>query len=216
MKAVVIGGANITDYRFVKKMIAGANLIVCCDGGVSHARKMELSPNYIVGDFDSAPKEDLDFFREMKVPMEQFPTEKDETDLQIGISLCIEKGVDDLVILGGIGSRFDHTFANVQLLLGLLKKGISAKLVNEYNVIELIDQPTTLTGEVGELLSTLPLSDCVEGLTLKGVQYPLNNRDLYLDDPLVAVSNVFAEKTIEISFRSGYLLIIRASDKIFT
>lgn len=216
MKAVVLGGASVTDYRFIKKMTADADLIVCCDSGMGHARKMELVPNYIVGDFDSVQKEDLDFFRAMEIPIEQFPTEKDETDMQIGISLCIEKGADELVIVGGIGSRFDHTFANVQLLMGLLKKGVSTKLINEHNVIELLDKSTTLHGTVGELLSTLPLSSCVEGLTLEGVQYPLENRDLYLDDTLVAVSNVFAKETVNISFRSGYLLIVRASDEIFT
>lgn len=216
MKAVVLGGANITDYRFVKRMISDAMLIVCCDSGMAHARKMDIRPTYIVGDFDSAAEEDMEFFQKMNIPKYEFPTEKDETDLQLGISLCLQKGAKEIVILGGIGSRIDHTLANVQLLLGLLKKGVMAKLVNEHNVVELIDQPTIFRGEVGELISTLPLSPCVEGLTIKGVQYPLLDRDLYLDDTLVAVSNVFVQEVVEISFRSGYLLAIRASDKIFT
>lgn len=212
MKAVIFAGAKITNYEFCKEYIEGATLIICCDGGVHHTKALGITPHYIVGDFDSASQEVLSYYKEKNIPICQYPTKKDETDMQIGIHLALAKGATELVLFGGIGNRFDHTLANAHLLLGLLKKGIRARLVDQNNCVELVDKPTTIYGKVGDLVSTIPLSMMVKGVTLTGFEYPLVNRDLALDDDLVAVSNVLAKKEATIEFTEGYLFIIRSKD----
>lgn len=212
MKAVIFAGAKITDYGFCKEYLEGAEILICCDGGMHHAKALGLTPHYIVGDFDSASKEVLEYYKEKSVPMLQFPTKKDQTDMQLGIDLALEKGATDLILLGGIGSRFDHTLANAHLLLGLLKKGIRARLIDENNCVELVDKPIIIHGKVGDIVSTIPLSMMVKGITLTGFTYPLTNRDLALDDELVAVSNVLAEEIGTIEFTEGYLFVIRSKD----
>ena len=116
------------------------------------------------------------------------------------------------MLFGGIGSRFDHTLANAHLLLRLVKKGIRGRLVDEKNCVELIDSAITLYGKRGDLVSTIPLSMEVTGITLKGFAYPLTDHTLALDDEIVAVSNVMLQQECEISIKSGYLFVIKAKD----
>lgn len=212
MRAVVFGSAAIENYGFCKEYIEQADTIICCDGGLEHAKKLAIVPDYIVGDFDSVGEATFVEFQGKDIPIHQFPTHKDETDMQLGIRLALELGGTDVTIIGGIGNRFDHTLANAHLLLWLLKQGIQARLVDERNVVELMEKEMILSGNVGDLVSTIPLSMEVKGLTLEGVAYPLTNYDLRLDDELIAVSNVLTKKTAKITAKDGYLFVIRAKD----
>lgn len=212
MKAIIFAGASIENYDFCKEYLTGSELIICCDRGMHHAKALGLSPDYIVGDFDSVDPEVLHYFREQNVPTYQFPTRKDETDMQLGIRLALEKGAKDLILFGGIGDRFDHTLANAHLLLWILKSGVRARLVDEKNCVEVINHRLTLEDKVGQLVSTLPLSMEVKGLTLTGFSYPLTNHTLALDDALVAVSNVITEQKATICLTEGYLFVICARD----
>lgn len=212
MKAVIFAGAKISNYAFCKEYLEGAHVLICCDGGLHHTKALGLMPHYIVGDFDSVSQEVLDYYKEKGIPIRQFPARKDETDMQLGIALALEKGATDIILLGGLGSRFDHSLANAHLLLGLLKKGIRARLVDENNCVELVDRPITIYGKIGDLVSTIPLSMMVKGITLTGFEYPLINRDLALDDDMVAVSNVLAKEVATIDFTEGYLYVIRSKD----
>lgn len=212
MKAVIFTGGSIKDYTFCNEYIKNSDLIVCCDSGMEHTKKLNIIPDYIVGDFDSVSKETFDFYKELNVKTYKFPTEKDETDTQLGIDVAVLEGAIDIVVIGGIGSRFDHTLANAHLLLGLVKKDIRARLVNENNCVELLKKSSKIYGKKGDLVSTIPLSMVVYGLTLKGFMYPLENRDLYIDDNLVAVSNVLTEEIGEINFSEGFLFVIKSKD----
>ena len=148
----------------------------------------------------------------MGISIRQFPTHKNETDMQLGMLLALELGATELVLIGGIGDRFDHTLANAHLLLYLLKKGVRGILVNEKNRVELIDQEVTLHGQAGDLVSTIPLSMLVEGVTLEGLEYPLVDYDLALDDKLVAVSNVMTGTEAKVKIRKGYLFVMQTRD----
>lgn len=212
MKALVFAGAEIKDYSFCEKYMDGADAVICCDSGLRHAKALGIKPDYIVGDFDSVSPEVWEYYKGQGIPVRQFPARKNETDMELGVLLALELGAAELVLFGGIGDRFDHTLANAHYLLSLLKKGVRARLVDEKNCVEVIDRHLTVCGEVGELVSTIPLSMVVEGITLKGFSYPLTDFDLALDDDYIAVSNVLAEERAEIDIRKGYLFVIRSKD----
>ena len=212
MKAVLFAGAAITDYSLCEKYLQDADCIICCDGGMHHAKALGITPDYIVGDFDSVRPEVLEEYRNMGISIRQFPTHKNETDMQLGMLLALELGATELVLIGGIGDRFDHTLANAHLLLYLLKKGVRGILINEKNRVELIDHEVTLHGQAGDLVSTIPLSMLVEGVTLEGLEYPLVDYDLALDDKLVAVSNVMIGTEAKVKIRKGYLFVMQTRD----
>lgn len=211
-RAIVFAGAQIQEYSFCKRYIKPGDTVICCDSGLTHAKALGLLPNYIVGDFDSVPPALLAEYENTGIPFEKHPAQKDETDMELGLDLAVKLGIDDIIIIGGIGNRFDHTLANAHLLLRLLKKGVRGRLVDEKNCVELIDRPMKVYGKPGDLVSTIPLSMEVTGITLKGFQYPLTDKTLTIDDDIVAVSNVLMEQEGEIELTSGYLFVILARD----
>ncbi len=212
MNIVLFAGAAIADYGFCTPYIQKADIIICCDAGMHHTKALGIRPNYIVGDFDSVSPEVLDEYRKEGIAIQQFPTHKDETDMQLGIQLAEDLGADDLILIGGIGDRLDHTMANAHLLFHLCKRGIHAVLVNEKNRVELIDHETKLFGKAGDLVSIIPLSMVVKGVTLEGLEYPLTDYDLHLDDPVIAVSNVMLGDQASVRIKEGYLFVMQTKD----
>lgn len=212
MNVVLFAGAAIHNYDFCTPYVQKADVIICCDAGMHHTKALGIRPNYIVGDFDSVRPEVLEEYRKAGISMQQFPTHKDETDMQLGIRLAEDLGADHVTLIGGIGDRLDHTMANAHLLLHLCKKGIRAELVDEKNRVQLIDKETTLYGKAGDLVSTIPLSMVVKGVTLEGLEYPLTDYDLSLDDQVIAVSNVMLGNTANVKIKEGYLFVMQTKD----
>lgn len=212
MKAVIFAGAEIRDYAVCRAELADADVILSCDAGMRHTKALGIDPDYIVGDFDSVSPEVLAYYREKNIPIRQFPAKKDQTDMVLGIYLAEELGAEEIVLFGGIGDRLDHTLANAHYLLALRKKDIRARLMDDKNCVEVIDSHMTLRGRVGEIVSTIPLSMVVKGLTLRGFAYPLTEYDLTLDGECIAVSNLLTEETATIDLKEGYLFVIRAKD----
>ena len=122
-----------------------------------------------MGDLDSIGEKELKYYRENNVDIRKYPTEKDETDTQLAIRTAMGLPVNEIVLLGAIGSRMDHTLANLYLLQSIVEKNYKACIINERNTIYLIDKRIELEGEKGTLISLLPFSDQVTGITTKGI-----------------------------------------------
>lgn len=211
MRAVVFGGAEIKDYSFCKKYTDNA-YIVACDGGMSHCLNLGIKPDVIVGDFDSVKENVYKYYKSEKIPFKQFPCRKDETDMELGLDAAIEAGAKDITIIGGIGSRLDHTMANCQLLYALLKEGIKARIANEYNEIELIDKDVVIEGHKGDIVSLIPMTEEVLGVTTKNLEYPLCDAKLCFGSRLIAVSNIMTEDEAFVSIKSGLIYVMKCRD----
>ncbi len=212
MRAILFGSAQIQDYSVCKKNLLSDDIIICCDGGMHHTKQLNVLPNYIIGDFDSVENEVFKYYKNLGVEIKQYPTQKDETDMELGLNFAMELGANDIIIFGGIGSRFDHTLANAHLLLRLLKQGVRGRLINENNCVELIDRPTKFYGKKGDIISIIPLSMQVTGITLGGMEYPLYDKTLTIDDEIVAISNTMLEDEVEVKVKNGYLFVIQTKD----
>lgn len=214
LKAILFANGDIKDYSILKPYfsVRNENLVICCDGGLRHAEKAGLWPAFILGDFDSVEPELLDRHRKSGVKILSYPTRKDETDLELGLRFAAElDGIEEIVIFGALGNRLDHSLANVQLLVMLLEKGIQGIIVDEKNRVRLIDKEIILMGKPGKILSLLPLSPVVEGVTTTGLEFPLRNETLWLGGTR-GVSNIFSGVEAGVSIVSGLLLVIEARD----
>ena len=92
MKVILFAGAEIRDYSFCESYMDGADAVICCDAGMRHAKALGIDPDYIVGDFDSTASEVLEYYKAKNIPIRQFPTRKNETDMELGIILALELG----------------------------------------------------------------------------------------------------------------------------
>lgn len=210
MKAVVFANADINDYGFCGEYIRDA-VIICCDGGMRHAMKLGITPDYIVGDFDSVSPEVLEYYKKQDIELKQVPCRKDETDMELGIIHAAEIGADDITLIGGIGSRMDHTLANIFMLLRIENLGLKGRIVNENNLITLCTGKCEIEGEKGDIVSFIPITPMVKGVTTRGLEYPLDKATMYMDSPL-GVSNVMEGKMASYTFDEGMALVIKARD----
>ena len=98
------------------------------DKGLDFLYEHDICPNYIVGDFDSAPSDVVNYYKkETNVPIREFNPVKDASDTEIALRLCMDLRRKEIVILGGTGTRIDHIWANVQSLKIALDAGADAQ-----------------------------------------------------------------------------------------
>lgn len=210
MKTIIIGNGEINDYDIIREYFDDA-YIIACDGGVRHCRAMMIMPNIMMGDFDSANKEDADFFYNMGVLKEEFPVKKNETDMELAINKAIEKNADEIYIVGGLGSRFDHSLANVHILLKPMRLGIRACLLDEHNIITLVEDSVDIVGEKGQTVSLIPLTTQVKGVTTNNLEYELNDATMEIGNSL-GVSNIMKEDVATVNVKEGILILIMSRD----
>lgn len=210
MRALILTNGEYGDYSFCENAKA-YNYITCADNGMHHSRHLGIKPNLIVGDFDSTKGTDLEYFKMQGIKIEAFATKKDETDTELALERVIAEGATEVDIYGGIGSRLDHTLANVHLLYSALVRGVKVRLMNPHNTVYLIKDTLCLTGKEGDLVSLIPFSEKVLGIDTTGLAYPLKESKMIMGQPY-GVSNYMLEEIATISIKDGLLLVIKAVD----
>ena len=111
MRAVIICGGDIGNYERAAAHTKDNDMIICADSGYAHAKKMHITPDVVLGDFDSYKKDDV-ICDDIKV----YPMKKDFTDSEIAADYAIKNGADEILFLASTGGRLDHTLANIYLL----------------------------------------------------------------------------------------------------
>lgn len=176
--------------------------VICADGGLSSAERFGITPDLIVGDFDSLGS----------VPQGRnvivHPVEKDETDSFLALRLGLERGCDRFVFYGCLGGRLDHTLANIQHLQYLAERGAEGILVGGHETLTVVKNGVLrFPAEQSGGISVFSLSDKSEGVAIKGLHYEAENVTLTNSFPL-GVSNRFEGREAEISVKSGVLLVV--------
>ena len=211
MDVVIFASGKIKNYDKLKEIIK-ASLVICADGGANHAYNMKLKPDLIIGDMDSIDSSILEYFKKIGVKIEKYPCNKDKVDTELAMHRAIKMNPNNIFILGAIGNRLDHTLANVHLLLPAASYGVRAFIIDDYNKVSVITSRLTanISGEIGGLISLLPISSEVYGVSSKGLKWELRNHKFNIGNPF-GVSNELASKNAKISVEDGILLLIETS-----
>lgn len=211
MKTLIFAAGDIQDYTYYEDYVNKADFIICADRGIDHSKKLEIIPDIIIGDLDSASEKSILYYKNKNVPFISFPSKKDKTDTEIALEYGIEKGATQVWIAGGIGNRFDHTLGNVHLLYSALQKNIKATLIHEYNQIDLINKELTVSGNKNDIVSLIPFTMEVTGVTTQGLYYTLNNAVLTAGCTY-GISNVMTSSNAHINIKSGLLLVVKSKE----
>lgn len=212
MRAVVFAAGQVHDYPRVRRLIGAPDLVLCADGGIRHALALGLTPDLLLGDFDSAAPELLAEAEARGVPVHRVPVEKDQTDTHLALEEALARGATEVLLVGAIGDRLDHTVANLLLLPGM-PGNVPVTVLDAKNVVRLLRPGgrLTVTGEPGEFLSLLPLSPEAKGVVVEGVKWPLDGATLRWGQSL-GISNQLADAEAFVAVREGYLLVISSWD----
>jgi thiamine pyrophosphokinase len=190
---------------------------MAADRGLFYAEQAGLMPHYILGDFDSLPKGILDKYLDKDIKIRTYPPEKDYTDTHLALLWAVEEGAEMVTIVGGMGSRFDHSFANIGLLSMLLEQGVKGEILDPHNRIFMMDKEHS--GDVRiqkqkdceEYISLIPYTEKVTGITLKGFKYPLEKETLRIGISR-GISNELEEEEGLISIEEGILIVCISKD----
>ncbi len=175
--------------------------VICADSGLHHALAAGIMPDIVVGDFDSCTAEIPSGAECIRVsPI------KDDTDTILAADTAIERGYTELRFFCAVGGRFDHTFANVQMLRYLREKGASGTLYGKSEKLYLLCEGESVDiAKFSGFVSVFALSDSAE-VSETGMKYPLLRYTLKSSFPL-GVSNEVAEEFGRIEVHSGTVLV---------
>lgn len=179
--------------------IGQEDFVIAADGGLAHTQTLGITPDAILGDFDS-----LGYIPD---DSQVFPVEKDDTDMMLAIRLGLERGYKEFLLYGAMdGPRLDHTVANFQALSYLCQHGAFGWLIGkDYIVTCLKNGCLRFSAEATGIFSMFCLGETARGITLKGLHYPLENGELSPHFPL-GVSNHFTGHNASVEVKNGTLL----------
>ncbi|MEY2449251.1 MAG: thiamine pyrophosphokinae [Acidimicrobiaceae bacterium] len=185
-------------------------VVIAADSGVDHAYAMGLCIDVAIGDFDSISQEGLARAESDGVRIERHPAAKDLTDLELALDEALRVGADELVVLGIGGGRLDHLTANLLLLASPKFAACRITALDgpvRVHVVHGGHPATVLPGEVGELLTLLPIGSAASGITTEGLRYPLR-REVLAPGTSRGVSNVVDASPPSVQLEAGTLLAI--------
>ncbi len=202
-RCIIIGGGDccvseIFDYN------KDTDFLIAADGGYKYCLDFNLTPDLIIGDFDSysgSLPNDIEIVK--------LPTKKDDTDLIFAAKCGIDRGFTSFLILGGYGSRPDHNFALYQTMHFIKTKVLNSTCVARGKGFEayiICNESKEFLFKYARYLSVFALGGDAEGVTIVGAEYPLDNAVLSPMFPL-GVSNACCDKCT-VSVKSGSLLIM--------
>lgn len=192
-----------------QELAESADYIIAADGGQNRAREFGLQPDCVIGDFDSTTlNEDFDCL------YITYPAEKDLTDTEAALTHALEKGYRNVILLGGMGGRLDHTMGNIGLLDKYYSSFDHMEFIDGKNRMELLkDSGRTLKRDARyKYFGLVSLNAEASGIDIRGAKYELTGASLERASTL-GVSNEFSEDTVEICVREGTLLIVRSADR---
>lgn len=220
MNVLIITGGNIdTDFalRFLNEHIFDQTIVV--DGGLDKVKELQMCGaqiqiNHIVGDFDTVNHNVLmDYEKNDTIVIHEYQPEKDYTDTDIALKLAMKLAGSGgyIVMLGATGTRLDHVLANLQMLRLPMEEGIDCRIVDKNNQIRMIQHRVELNEKTSQYISLIPVTEKLEGVTLRGFKYPLEDHTVYLGESL-CVSNEIISLPAKIEIKKGCALLIESHD----
>jgi thiamine pyrophosphokinase len=206
-RIVIFANGELPDPDKARSLLQNGDYIICADGGTRHAVALGIQPHLIVGDMDSAAKEAVETFREADVPMELFPHDKDETDLELAIQRAVDLQPEQILILGALGGRLDQTLGNLALLTGSRLAALDVKLDDGVEEVFLCRKQAVIHGKRGDLVSLIPRLGAVSGIRTKDLKWPLHDETLY-PDKTRGISNEMLGELASVWIETGLLLIV--------
>ena len=214
IKTLIVSGGNI-DIDFLKEIINDNkyNYIIASDKGLEALDSLNIKPRYLIGDFDSLNKKILNkYINNSEIEIIELNPIKDYTDTHMALKKAIEIKSTDITVIGAIGTRFDHTIANINVLKEALNKNIKCKILDKHNEISLINKSIKLKKDKNyPFISLIPLTTKVEGITLKGFKYNLSNATMSIGKSL-GVSNEQMKSIASIEIKKGIVILIKSKD----
>ncbi len=212
MRCIILANGEYGEIQAYQNLFQDNDTVLCADGGANYAYRLGLVPDSIIGDMDSILPEVKEFYEARNVVMRKFPRHKDFTDTQLTLDIAQELGATEILMLGTLGRRLDHTLSNLYYGMELVQKGIRLTHYTPDSWVYIINQDIEIEGQRGDIVSVLALTQEAHGVSESGFEYALENTILEQSNPY-AISNRLAESKGKISVQEGMLAVIHYFQK---
>jgi thiamine pyrophosphokinase len=203
---IIAGGSSLAS-SLINKVKDLSDYIICVNGGYQNAIDAAIVPDLIMGDLDSIDKNKIEYAQKAGILIQIFPSEKNESDLELAIEEALELNPDVIYIAGVMGKRFDHTLFNIMLLFKYVKDGLSIVALGNNEEIFAARNTTVIENMKNTTVSLLPFTPEVTKVRLEGFYYPLHGETLHMGTTR-GLSNIITEDSAVIRYDKGLLLVI--------
>lgn len=202
-RCVIVGGAKINDYEAIKKYIHAEDYMIYCDCGLLHENAIAQSADLIVGDFDSYdnPKRNTETI--------VLPHEKDDTDTMFAVKEGVKRGFEEFLLVGVVGGTFDHTFANISILLYLNALNKKAMIADDYSEMEVISDSKSFIDDGFEYFSVLSLDPVANDVSIKNAKYTLDNGKIEMKYQYAVRNEPVKGKIASVETQKSKLLVVK-------
>jgi thiamine pyrophosphokinase len=183
--------------------------LVAADGGARLCLAAGLRPHAVIGDFDSLSEAELADLQAGGALLQRHQSQKDETDLELAFHYALDQGVEEILLLGALGDRWDMTLANLFMLAQPAFTSLRLRIyAGNYEITILRGgESIEIHSAPGDTYSLLPIGGAASGITTQGLFYPLEDGTLELGSPR-GVSNVLIGSQAMVKLTAGMLLCI--------
>lgn len=204
METVLIFAGGDSPIASLKDEVPQGDLVVAADSGYDLAVEAGFTVDVLVGDMDSI---ETDVIPD-DVVVERHPTDKDATDLELALTRATDDSPQRIVVVGGAGGRVDHELAAAALLCSE-KWGHIDEIdwVADRGWSHVVRGRRVLHGDVGGLISLIPMGGTAVGVNTKGLRWDLEEATMH-PGTTWGVSNEFAGPIADIRVATGCLLAV--------
>ncbi|WP_422485180.1 thiamine diphosphokinase [Gudongella sp. DL1XJH-153] len=211
MKGLISAGGTGVRNGILIDLCKEADIIVAADSGFYNISEASCRIDYLIGDFDSIDDINLIEDLDSSTTICRYPIEKDKTDTELAIDLLVEKGCTEITIIGGTGSRIDHSLSNIFMIRSYHLDGISIKIINDNNEISYLPIEILLRKDPDYYYSILPVGPEGVTVTLEGFHYPLQETHIRYGSSL-GISNYIDDELGKIIRHSGEGFLVKSRD----
>lgn len=184
------------------------DLCIAADAGYRTAEALGERVDILLGDFDSLGEPP----RREGMEIIRVPAEKDLTDTQLAVTVALDRGADEIILIAGLSGRLDHTLSTLSILKDMQARGVYGYLTDGQNRIHYLNGSSLLVAKSSyKYLSLIAATPMVKGVSVEGCKYPLARATLR-DSLQYAVSNEIVGNVALVSCKKGGLYVIESRD----
>ena len=207
MEVLVFAGGDPVEERWQGVLPLDA-LVIAADSGLDHVHALGRRADLVVGDLDSVSPAGLERAIAAGTTVEEHPTDKDATDLELALDAAKRAGATRVTVVGAGGGRLDHFLGNALLLVAPAWAAFELHAFIGSAHVVVVRDATELRGAIGSIVSLFAVAGPVRGITTDGLRWPLVGAELLAGSTL-GVSNEMTAPVATVALRDGVLLAVQ-------
>ncbi|MBI5944003.1 MAG: thiamine diphosphokinase [Chloroflexi bacterium] len=206
-RIVIFANGLMPEPERVRALLRPDDFLIGADGGARHIMSLGLLPNFVIGDLDSLTEDDMYELGSADVRVDQYPADKDETDLELAIKYALQLDFTSIVIIAALGGRTDQALGNISLLTDLAASNADIRFDDGVEEMFFCRNQAQVKGRSADLVSLIPWGGDVSGVVTTGLKWTLRGETLF-SYKTRGISNEMIDGTATVQVQSGLLLIV--------